>query len=288
MIHLLALAGVLSISFSAIFVRLASVSPVTATVFRAAYAVPLLAAVSAFERPTRRRAGRERLLAFISGLILAADLTLWHESIALIGAGLGTIIPNVQVVFVALASWGLYSERPSARTGAVIAAVLCGVALTPGFARAGAYGSDPVLGAVLGVLAGVTYAAFLLVFRAANASLAPTAGPLLDSTIGTLFGGLLCAPFDSHLALMPTWPAHLWLGLLALVSQVVGWLLIATALPRLPAVETSIMLLGQPILAVIWGVLLFDERLSGIQWLGSALVLAGVATLSVSRPATRP
>jgi drug/metabolite transporter (DMT)-like permease len=87
---------------------------------------------------------------------------------------------------------------------------------------------------------------------------------------------------------MPTWPAHLWLGLLALVSQVVGWLLIATALPRLPAVETSIMLLGQPILAVIWGVLLFDERLSGIQWLGSALVLAGVATLSVSRPATRP
>jgi drug/metabolite transporter (DMT)-like permease len=141
---------------------------------------------------------------------------------------------------------------------------------------------------VLGVLAGVTYAAFLLVFRAANESLAPTAGPLLDSTLGTLLGGLLCAPFDPHFTLMPTWPAHLWLGLLALVSQVVGWLLIATALPRLPAVETSVMLLGQPIFAVIWGVLLFDERLSGIQWTGSALVLAGVATLSVSRSVTRP
>ena len=278
----------MSISFSAIFVRLASVSPVTATVFRAAYAVPVLVVVSAFDPPAGRSTGRERRLAFISGLILTADLTLWHESIALIGAGLGTIIPNVQVVFVALASWVLYSERPSARTGAVIAAVLCGVTLTSGFARAGAYGSDPVLGAVLGVLAGVTYAAFLLVFRAANASLAPTAGPLLDSTLGTLLGGFLCAPFDPHFALMPTWPAHLWLGLLALVSQVVGWLLIATALPRLPAVETSIMLLGQPIFAVIWGVLLFDERLSGIQWTGSALVLAGVATLSVSRPMTRP
>jgi drug/metabolite transporter (DMT)-like permease len=287
-IHLLALAGVLSISFSAIFVRLASVSPATATFFRAGYAVPVLVMVSAFERPAGRRVGRERLLAFTSGLILAADLTLWHESIALIGAALGTIIPNVQVVFVALGSWALYRERPSARTGTVIAVVLCGVALTSGFARAGAYGSDPVLGAVLGVLAGVIYAAFLLVFRAANASLAPTAGPLLDSTLGTLLGGLLCAPFDPHFALMPTWPAHLWLGLLALVSQVIGWLLIATALPRLPAVETSIMLLGQPIFAVIWGVLVFDERLSGIQWMGSALVLAGVATLSVSKSETRP
>jgi drug/metabolite transporter (DMT)-like permease len=59
--------------------------------------------------------------------------------------------------------------------------------------------------------------------------------------------------------------------------------MIATALPRLPTVETSIMLLVQPIFAVIWGVLFFDERLSPIQWIGTALVLIGVATLSVSR-----
>jgi drug/metabolite transporter (DMT)-like permease len=282
-IHLLVLAGVLGISFSAIFVRLAAVSPVTATFFRAAYAVPVLAVVTAFQRTGGRRGGRERLLAFVSGLILAADLTLWHASIALVGAGLGTVIANVQVVFVALAAWVWYRERPSALTGALIAAVLCGVALTSGFARAGAYGSNPVLGAVLGVLAGLTYAAFLLVFRAANESLAPTARPLLDSTLGTLLGGLLCAVFDPRFALMPTWPAHLWLVLLALISQVIGWLLIARALPRLPAVETSIMLLGQPIFTVIWGMVFFDERLSNIQWIGSALVLAGVATLSVSR-----
>jgi hypothetical protein len=34
-------------------------------------------------------------------------------------------------------------------------------------------------------------------------------------------------------------------------------------------VETSILLLGQPIFTVLWGVLLFDERLSVLQWLGS-------------------
>lgn len=280
MIHILALAGVLSISFSAIFVRLASVSPLTATFFRAAYAVPVLAMVWALKRSDDRRSGRERALAVGSGLILALDLTLWHESIALIGAGLGTVIANVQVVFVALAGWVIYAERPTGRTVGMVAAVLGGVALTSGLARHGAYGSAPVAGALIGVVAGACYAAFLLLFRAANQSLAPTAGPLLDSTIGTAVGALAFAFLDPHFAIVPVWPAHLWLVLLALVSQVVGWLLIATALPRLPTLETSVMLLGQPVFAVIWGVLVFAERLSPLQWAGTAVVLAGVAVLT--------
>jgi drug/metabolite transporter (DMT)-like permease len=75
--------------------------------------------------------------------------------------------------------------------------------------------------------------------------------------------------------------AHLWLLALALVSQVMGWLFIATALPRLPAIETSVLLLVQPVFAIAWGVLFFAERLSSVQWIGSAIVLAGVAVLSM-------
>jgi drug/metabolite transporter (DMT)-like permease len=279
MIHLLALLGVVSISFSPILVRLASVSPVTATFFRAAYAVPVLFLVWLFQRGGDNRTARERVIAFASGLILAIDLALWHESIALVGAGLGTVIANVQVVFVAAAAWALYGERPSRGTIAVIATVLAGVAMTTGLSRSDAYGANPPLGAVLGLLSGVAYAAFLLVFRAATRSLAPTSGPLLDSTVGTVVGALACAAFDTGFSLAPVWPAHGWLVLLALVSQVVGWLLIATALPRLPAVETSVMLLGQPILAVMWGLLWFAERLSPLQWAGSVLVLVGVASI---------
>ena len=112
-IHLLALLGILSISFSAVFVRLANVSPVTATFFRGAYAVPVLLAIWLAQRAKDRRDRRERWLALISGLLLALDLDLWHESIALVGAGLGTVIANVQVVFVAAAAWVLYGERPT-------------------------------------------------------------------------------------------------------------------------------------------------------------------------------
>src|SRR5258708_31029838 len=112
-IHLLALLGVLSISFSAIFVRLAGASPVTATFYRGAYAAPVLLVIWLAQKSQDRRGRRERWLAIVSGLLLALDLNLWHESIALLGAGLGTVIANAQVVFVAAAAWVLYGERPS-------------------------------------------------------------------------------------------------------------------------------------------------------------------------------
>jgi drug/metabolite transporter (DMT)-like permease len=282
MVHLLALLGILSISFSAVFVRLAAVSPVTATFFRAAYALPVLLPLWLVQRSRDRRGRRERWLALVSGLILAADLALWHESIALVGAGLGTVIANVQVVFVAIAAWLLYGDRPTAGRMLTIGAVLAGVALTSGLARPDAYGARPVAGAVVGVLAGVCYAAFLLVYRTANRSPGPRSGPLLDSTVGVVIGAIGCALFDRHFTLSPDLSAQMWLIALALLSQVVGWLLIGSALPKLPVVETSVMLLGQPVVTIIWVRLIFAERLSALQWIGAAVVLCGVAALTVT------
>jgi len=281
MVHLAALLGVLGISFSAVFVRLAAVSPVTATFFRAAYALPALAGVWALSRGDDPRARPARLLAFASGVILGIELAFWHKSIALIGVGLATVLANVQVVVVATVAWILYGERPGMGTAAIIGGILAGVALTSGLARPDAYGSAPIAGVALGAFAGGCYAIFLLTFRAANRALAPTAGPLFDSTIGMAIGALLCAPFDPGFAFAPSWPAHAWLALLAMVSQVIGWLLIAPALPRLPALETSILLLVQPVFALAWGVLFFAERLSALQWLGATMVLAGVGSLSL-------
>jgi drug/metabolite transporter (DMT)-like permease len=281
MVHFAALLGVLGISFSAVFVRLAAVSPVTATFFRAAYALPALAGVWALSRGDDPRARPARLLAFASGVILGIELAFWHKSIALIGVGLATVLANVQVVVVATVAWLLYGERPGMGTAAIIGAILLGVALTSGLARPDAYGAAPIAGVALGAFAGACYAIFLLMFRAANRALAPTAGPLLDSTAGMAIGALLCAPFDPGFAFAPSWPAHAWLAMLAVVSQVIGWLLIAQALPRLPALETSILLLVQPVFALAWGVWFFAERLSALQWLGAMLVLAGVGSLSL-------
>src|SRR5580765_4153865 len=227
MIHFLALLGVLSISFSAVFIRLARVSPVAATFYRAAYAIPVLAVISLANRGRDARTRRDRVLAFASGLFLAVDLDLWHESIALVGAGLGTVIPNVQIVFVAIVAWMKLGERPRARTIGMIGVVLAGVALTSGLGRAGAYGTNPGRGVVLGVAAGLFYAIFLIVFRASNRGLVLPAEPLLEATVGMAIGALLSAGFDPQFTLAVSRQAHLWLVALALVSQVMGWLLIA-------------------------------------------------------------
>lgn len=287
--HLLAFAGILIISFSAIFVRLARVSPATATFFRATYAIPVLAAVWWYGRRNEAVTARSRWRAVLAGLILAGDLTLWHLAIANIGAGLATILANVQVLVVGLVAWALYRERPTGLAFLLVPMVVVGVTLISGLGRSDAYGAYPARGVLFGLLAGVTYATFLLVFRSSSTVSRGPAGPLLDATIGTAAGALVIGPlFDPAFSLAVTWPAHAWLAALALAPQAVGWLFITAALPRLPVLETSVLLLGQPLLTVLWASLLFNEALSRVQWTGAMLVLAGVGLLSMKGSVRRP
>ena len=79
----------------------------------------------------------------------------------------------------------------------------------------------------------------------------------------------------------PGLESQAWLVLLALSSQVLGWLLISVSLPRLPAVLTSIVLMLQPVCTVFLGALLLSESPSSVQLLGVAVVIAGVAVATV-------
>ncbi|MBN1528621.1 MAG: DMT family transporter [Thermoleophilaceae bacterium] len=276
--------GAFVIAFSAILVKLAEVSPSTAAFFRCLYALPVLGALAVVER--RRygpRASRDRRLALFAGLFFAADLTFWHHSIEAVGAGLATVLANVQVVLVALIAWAWLGERPESRSLAAIPIVFLGVVLISGAIGAGAYGDDPLLGVVYGVLTGITYALFLLVLRQGNSDIRRPAGPLFDATAsGAVFsaiGGIAVGDIEW----VPDLEAQAWLVLLALSSQVLGWLLISVSLPRLPALLTSILLMLQPVSAVFLAALLLSESPSAVQLLGVVVVIAGVAVAS-SRP----
>ena len=120
-----------------------------------------------------------------------------------------------------------------------------------------------------------------LIFRASGRDSGSPAGPLLDVTLGATVTVGAIGLFDGQLDPAFVWPAHGWLLALALGSQVVGWLLIGAALPRLPALETSVILLLQPMLTILWAWLLFTEAVSALQGLGMALVLGGVGWLSL-------
>ena len=70
--------------------------------------------------------------------------------------------------------------------------------------------------------------------------------------------------------------------LLALSSQVLGWLLITASLPRLPAALASVLLTIQPVGSVLLGIAIFAEAPSGLQLVGVGAILAGLVL--VTRP----
>jgi len=280
---LAALGGAVAISFSAVFFALSGVNPATGAFFRAAYALPALGLLYAARRGEDTRPASSRWLAFGAGLALGTDIVLWHTSIELIGAGLATLLANSQVVFVALAAWVIHKERPSRAAAIAALVVLVGVTLVSGVGQRAAFGDNPILGTGLALLAAMLYTTFLLAFRRSNERRAPPSGPLLEATLGATALALVAGALGPGIEWAPHWPAHGWLLALALGAQTAGWLLIGHALPRLPAVETATIILLQPALTMVWGVLIFGERPSALQIVGAAAVLTGVGTVAAAR-----
>ena len=280
---LAAVLGAVAIAFSSILVRLSHASPSTAAIFRCAYALPVLGLL--MWREDRRfgpRSWRERRPALIGGLFFAVDLILWHRSIEDVGAGLATVLANIQVVLVPLVAWAVLAEKPGRHVLAALPVALGGVVLISGVVEHGAYGSDPGRGAVYGLLAGVAYVGFLLLLRHGGSDLRRPAGPLFDATFVGAVASVAIGSGIGDARLQPVWPGAGWLIVLALTSQVIGWLLITISLPRMPAAITSLLLMIQPIGSLGLGALIFGESPSAFQLSGVLLVLGAVVF------ATRP
>jgi drug/metabolite transporter (DMT)-like permease len=192
---------------------------------------------------------------------------------------------------VGLLAWAILGERPHRSSFAAIPVVGFGVLLISGVLEKGAYGSNPGLGVLYGVLTAIAYSGFLLALREGSRDLRRPAGPLFTATFASAAGCALIGAVVGDLDLTPSWSATGWLILLALSCQVLGWLLISTSLPRLPAVVSSILLTFQPVCSVIFAALIVDESPSLLQLGGAACILLGlvVATLGRRRvPAAEP
>jgi drug/metabolite transporter (DMT)-like permease len=289
---LAAAAGAACIASSATLVRLADVEPATAATFRCLYALPVLGVLLLREdRRYGTRPARDRWLAAAAGVFFAVDLVLWHHAIAAVGAGIATVLGNLQVVVVGFLAWWLLHERPGRRLVLAVPVVLVGVVLISGVVGAGAYGDHPGLGVVFGLGTSLAYGVFLLLLRQGSADLRRSAGPLFDATAVAVPVCVLLGLVSGGIDLVPAWPAHGWLGLLALSSQVLGWLLIAVSLPRVPAALTAVVLLVQPVASVGLSAAVLDERPSPVQLLGCAIVLGGVIAATAGRrkkPAAAP
>ena len=283
-VRVCALLGAVTIAFSSILVRLSHASPSTAAIFRCAYALPLLGLLAWLEdRRFGRRSLRDRRVAIASGVFFAVDLILWHHSIGDVGAGLATVLANIQVVLVPLVAWAVLAERPGRQVLAALPIALLGVLLISGALEHGAYGRDPARGAIYGIGAGVAYVGFLLLLRHGGADLRRPAGPLFDATATATVFCILAGIAIGDARLVPEWPGAGWLITLALTSQVLGWMLITISLPRLPAAMTSLLLTIQPVGSVALAALILSESPSPLQLFGVSLVLCALVVATAPR-----
>jgi drug/metabolite transporter (DMT)-like permease len=278
------LLGAVTIAFSGILFRKSHVSPTTGAFFRCFWALPFLWPLAIWEdRRIGARPWSLRRAAWIGGAFFAADLVLWHYSIEYVGAGLATVLGNTQVVLVGLLAWAIFRERPARNSLLAIPVAMVGIILISGVLESGAYGSDPKLGAIYGLLTGVAYSGFLLALRWGSGERGRVAGPLYDATLASAICVVPIGLVLGNLDFTPSLEAQGWLITLALSSQVLGWLLITVSLGRLPTALTSVLLTLQPLLAVIFAALIVDERPSPLQLVGAAAILSGLLIASTGR-----
>jgi drug/metabolite transporter (DMT)-like permease len=251
-------------------------------VYRAVFGLPLLLLVAWAEH---RRYGplppRALRLAAIAGIFFAGDLLTWHHAIEYVGAGLATVLGNLQVLVVGVVAWLVLGERPSRAILLALPVVLAGVALISGVVGTGAYGANPALGVVLGIGTALCYSGYLLLIRIGGRDPRRPAGPVAIATVGTALVAGAVGLVMGDLDVAPPLASLGWLAVLGVTSQSIGYLCISLALPRLPAVVTSIILLVQPPLTVVLSMILLAERPSVAQLLGVALVIGGIAVATV-------
>jgi len=266
-------AGATFIALSPIFVRLADVGPTASAFWRVALAAPLLS-VLAVLAPGRKLERSDWLALLAAGVAFAGDLGFWHWSIRFTSVANSTLLANLASLFVTLALWLFWRQRPSRTFLLGLAAALVGVTLLVHSSLR--FSPSALLGDALGVVTAVFYAWYLLAVKGARDR---GAGTLRLMAVTTSLTALVLLPvaFASGEALLPQ-DARGWMTLagLAWISHCAGQGLIAYALAHLRAAFSSVSLLFQPVMAALFAWLLLSEPLVPLQLLGAVVVLTGI------------
>jgi len=279
---LLALAaGAAIVSFAPILVKAAGqwgVGPTAIAVWRCLLGAIFVAGLAGL-RHVRLSAPRGVMgLLVLAGLAFALDLFVWHRAIILTGAGMATILASVQVFVTAVLSAALFKERLTGRFLLTATGALGGVVLLVGVGSDVEFTPDYLRGVGYGLATGLLYSVFLVSLRTAGRR-SRDLSSLVSLFWFSLIAGLVLLGIsgtESTSILPASWQAWTLVVLLALLAQALGWWTISRSLPRVGGAVGGLVLLLQPVLATIWGVLIFAETLAPLQIAGAAITLVAV------------
>ncbi len=269
------------LAFGALLVRFADTGPVAASFWRLAIAAPFLAAVA--WRTRQPMVGFPRKVGWMiiaGGVFFAADLAAWHLGIVRTKLANATLFGNSASLLLVL--WGMVvlHQMPRRIQLAAIGLALAGGALLMG--RSLELSPRNFAGDLLSLLAGILYTGYLLALQNARAKLGSWS-VLAVSTFASIPMALAFA-----LALGETiWPTD-WTPLVALAfsSQVAGQGLLVYALPHFRPLVIGIVLLVQPAIAALAGLIVFGEAFGPFE--GAGMIAIGVALVLVRWPERNP
>jgi drug/metabolite transporter (DMT)-like permease len=201
-------------------------------------------------------------------------------------AGISTVVVNIQVIVVPILAWLVFRETVPLRFVVAVPFLFGGVALAGGLLGGSGSGDQLLLGTALSLAAGGAYGGYLFLSGRAGAAhrassqvfVATVAGGVIGTAVGSLWGTI---------DLTPGWTAFGWLTALALTGQVIGWVLVGSALPRLRAEVGATLLLAQPVIALAVAMIVLGERPDPTQLAGCAVVVAAVWAVTHRPPAPR-
>ncbi len=240
----------------------------------------------AVARPSRFAVGRSDVPVLAGfgvlgiGVFYAAYLSALRHLDVSVAAALLYTAPAFAVALGAL----LLREPLTRRKATALSGVLAGVLLVTG-ALGGGVGAVRPLGVGLGLLSGLTYAAYTLFGRASRARMDAVRALYWPTGIGAAFLALLAPPWRPLLDHPGALPA---IAGMAVVATVLPNLLFLIALGRLEAGVASIFATLEPVMAALYGVLLLGESLDAEQTLGIAVIATSAGFLAISRAAPRP
>jgi drug/metabolite transporter (DMT)-like permease len=291
----LAMIGAVLFSANAIIVKLAyrhGADPVSLVALRMLFAMPLFALMAwwAWKRQERGAEAEDsvwqpgdvpRVIALgLVGYYLASFLD--FLGLQYITAGLGRIILYLNPTLVLLISF-VWLGRPIARREWVALAVAYTGVVTVYWHDLQVVGSNVPLGSFLVFVSAVAYAIYLV----AGGTMVKRLGPLrltawsgMVSCVACIAQALVLHPAGMFIQVGEVY----WLSLInGVFCTALPIFLVMTAIDRIGAGATSQLGMIGPVSTLLMGAYFLAEPLSATQLSGTAIVLAGVAILSVRK-----
>jgi len=297
--YLAAFGATLFLATTAIFIRYLSVNfqlpALILTFWRELFTAGAIYLVLLIAKPDFLKVQRRDIVFLIAyGFVLAMFNSMWALSVTLNGASNATVLVYSSAAFTAILGWLILKEELGWVKITAVLLSFVGTALVVNVFDRAEWLLTPS-GLAAGLLAGLSYAGYSLMGRAASKrgvnawtsllfifAFASILMLAVNLTIGRFLPGGAEVPADM-LWLGNQWEGWLILIILAAVPTLLGFGLYNVSLQYLPSSVANLVLSAEPVFTAILAYLLFDEILEGVQIVGSGLVLSGVFILRLKR-----